>query len=29
MDHDPTAADRSECYCETCTDQAAWYGQDT
>lgn len=28
MEHDQTAADRSQCYCETCTDLAAWYGQD-
>lgn len=24
MDHDQQAANRSECYCETCTDRAAW-----
>ena len=29
MDHDEAAANRSDCYCETCTDQAAWYGQDS
>lgn len=28
MDHDDKAADRSECYCETCTDVAAWHNQD-
>jgi hypothetical protein len=28
MDHDEKAADRNECYCEGCTDRAAWYGQD-
>jgi hypothetical protein len=28
MDHDETAARRSECFCETCTDRAAWGAQD-
>jgi len=28
MEHDPKLANRSECYCETCTDRAAWHGQD-
>jgi hypothetical protein len=27
-DHDESAARRGECYCETCTDRAAWYDQD-
>ena len=28
MEHDKEAAARSECYCETCTDRAAWYDMD-
>lgn len=28
MEHDETLADSSECYCETCTDRAAWFAQD-
>lgn len=28
MDHDEDAAKRNECYCETCTDRAAWDAQD-
>lgn len=29
MDHDETAAARNECYCENCTDRAAWDAQDS
>lgn len=28
MEHDAQLAARSDCYCESCTDRAAWYGQD-
>jgi len=28
MEHDENLAKQSKCFCETCTDRAAWEGQD-
>jgi hypothetical protein len=28
MEHDQREADRSECYCESCTDRAVWHSLD-